>query len=46
MKLIFFLIRFYIANSRSIIFIVVLIKNDYVNQIVIKFTRDVDLKGV
>ena len=45
-KLISSLIRSYITNTRSIILTVVLAKNDYANQIVIKLARDIDSKGV
>ena len=39
------LVRSYIANPRSIVLAVVSAKNDYANQIVTKFAREVDLKG-
>ncbi|KAL9126370.1 MAG: hypothetical protein Q9217_004572 [Psora testacea] len=40
------LVRGYMANTRSIILAVVSAKNDYANQIVTKFARDVDPKGL
>ena len=46
MKLVSSLIRSYIVNTRSIILTVVLVKNDYANQVITKLARDVDLKGV
>jgi len=45
-KLIFSLVRFYIVNTQSIILAIVLTRNDYANQIVIKLARDVDPKDV
>ena len=39
------LVRSYIANARSIVLAVVSAKNDYANQIVTKFAREVDPKG-
>jgi len=45
-KLIFFFVRFYIANIRNIILAVVSARNNYVNQIVIKLARDVDSKDI
>lgn len=40
------LVRGYIANPRSIVLAVVSAKNDYANQIVTKFAREVDSKGI
>lgn len=40
------LVRDYIANPRSIILPVISAKNDYANQIVTKFAREVDPKGL
>ena len=40
------LVRDYIANPRSIVLAVVSAKNDYANQIVTKFARDADPKGL
>lgn len=39
------LVRGYIANPRSIVLAVVSAKNDYANQIVTKFAREVDSEG-
>ncbi|OQN95561.1 hypothetical protein B0A48_18496 [Cryoendolithus antarcticus] len=40
------LVRDYIANPRSIVLAVVSAKNDYANQVVTKFAREVDAKGL
>ena len=46
LQLVSSLVRFYMANSRSIILAVVSARNDYANQIVTKLARDVDPKGL
>ncbi|KAL6713034.1 hypothetical protein ACLMJK_009430 [Lecanora helva] len=45
-KLVTSLVHSYMANTRSMILAIISAKNDRANQIVTKFARDADLKGV
>ena len=46
LQLVSWLVQSYMADKRSIIVAVVSAKNDYANQIVTRFARDVDPKGL